>query len=113
MIAKKYRIPRQEISYILNSGETLNTKLFIIRFRKSNEKFFRYRAIISKKLDKEAVKRNYLRRQIYETIRQNASEANNNNFDLILIPKKIILSAKFQEITSDVKNIIKKVNGEA
>lgn len=113
MIATKYRIPRQEISYILSSGDSTTSKLFIIRFKKSSEKFFRYRAIISKKLNPGAVNRNYLRRQIYEAIRLNSDkESGSENFDLILIPKKRILSAQFKEIMEDISHIIKKINGE-
>lgn len=113
MIAKKFRIPKEQISYILNSGESLTSQLFIVRFKRSDEKFFKYRVVVSKKLEPKAVKRNLTRRQIYESIRLNTSTLEESQgFDLIFIPKKRILSSKFQEILEDIKQIITNINAE-
>ncbi len=113
MIAKKFRIPREQISYILNSGESLASKLFIVRFKKSDEKFFKYRTVVSKKLDSKAVKRNLIRRQIYEAVRLNTPiQEQSDSFDLILIPKKRIIDASFQEILEDTKKIITTLNAK-
>lgn len=115
MINQTFRTPRELISYILRKGDSYETSLFIIRLTKNNEHFLRYRAIISRKLSKSAVDRNKLRRQIYEIIRINSPEEQNvEGYDLILIPKKKILSSKFTEIESDIREkIIKKHNEQA
>lgn len=112
MIAKKFRIPRVNIAYILEKGDEKRSKLFIIRYKKNNKKFCRYRVIISKKLDTQAVKRNRLKRQIYETIRLNLIDQPaeiKENLDLIFIPKKIILKTALKEVENDLKwkNLIK------
>ena len=112
MIAKKFRIPRLNIAYLLEKGDEKRSKLFIIRYKKNNKKFCRYRVIISKKLADKAVLRNHLRRQIYETIRLNLIDQPTTikeNLDLIFIPKKIILKIAFKEIENDLKwkNLIK------
>lgn len=112
MIAKKYRIPRVNLAYLLEKGDEKRSKLFIIRYKKNNKKFCRYRVIISKKLDTKAVKRNRLRRQLYETIRLNLIDQPTEikeNLDLIFIPKKIILKTALKEIANDLKwkNLIK------
>lgn len=109
MIAKKYRTPRQSIDYILKKGESYDSKLFIVRFVKNNESFCRYRVIVSKKLYTKAVSRNHLRRQIYEAIRLSTAtdQQKTSHSDIILIPKKRILSNNYQEITKDLTtNII-------
>lgn len=109
MLATKYRVPRQYIDYILKKGDLFTSKLFIIRFKENRQHFCRYRAIISRKVDLKAVKRNRLRRQIYEAIRINSSQKENqqNPFDLILIVKKNAMKASFAELEADIKtNVI-------
>ncbi len=109
MIAKKYRIPRQDIPYILKKGEENTSKLFIIRLKEGNEQFSRYRVIVSQKIHPKAVKRNYLRRQVYEAIAQvSKTHKSTQKSDLVLIPKKKILNSNYQEILKDIQeNIIK------
>lgn len=100
MIAKKFRVPRQIIAPILRKGEEFRTELFIVRYFENNEQFSRYRVIISKKIEKEAVDRNKLRRQVYEAIRTTATGSKNR--DMILIPKKKITTATFAQIKEDI-----------
>lgn len=104
MISKKYRVPSALIPYILEKGNLYTSKLFIIRYRKNDKQFARYRVIISKKLHPKAVTRNHLRRQIYESIRLHQKNVAENR-DIILIPKKRILKTKYSEIEADIINI--------
>ena len=106
MILKKYKVPRISIPFILKKGELSKSNLFLIRHIKNDENFPRFRVIISKKLEAKAVKRNKLRRQIYESIRENLNQSNINT-DFILIPKKKITNSSYQVISKDIKeNII-------
>lgn len=107
MIAKNFRIPRERIAYILDKGEEKLSKLFILRFSKNSESFPRFRTVISKKIAAKAVKRNRLRRQIYEAIRIGLKELKSKKaLDIILIPKKKITESKYKDILSDIKNIL-------
>lgn len=112
MLATKYRVPRQYIDYILKKGDLYTSKLFIIRFKKNAQHFCRYRAIISRKVDLKAVKRNHLRRQVYEAIRKNLPQkkTEQNHLDLILIVKKNAMKASFEALETDIKqNIIERL----
>ncbi len=108
MLSKLYRIERNQINYILRKGEGSISKLFIIRYIKNDRKFNRYATVISKKIYLKAVPRNKLRRQIYEAIRlvTKESEATSKNSDMVLIPKKSITKADFNEIEKDLRAII-------
>ncbi|OGJ42844.1 ribonuclease P protein component [Candidatus Peregrinibacteria bacterium RIFCSPLOWO2_01_FULL_39_12] len=109
MIAKNFRIPRERIAYILNKGEEKSSKLFIIRFLKNNASFPRFRTVISKKIAAKAVRRNHLRRQVYEAIRLELKESNSKkSLDIILIPKKRITESQYEDISADIRNIINK-----
>lgn len=110
MIAKKYRVPREKIAFILKKGEEKASQLFIIRFSGNTESFSRFRTIVSRKIERSAVKRNSLRRKIYEAIRLNVKEKESEpgpqaepSKDIILIPKKKILQKSFQAIKEDLK----------
>ncbi|MBI5753637.1 ribonuclease P protein component [Candidatus Peregrinibacteria bacterium] len=106
MLAQKYRIPRQFIDYILKKGDSYTSKFFIIRHKKNNSDFCRYRTIISKKVHAKAVKRNHLRRQIYEILRLNMLNLNVPGTDSILIAKKNIIKNSYKALEEDIKNNI-------
>ncbi len=104
------KVPKESIPYILRKGNSSKSKLFVIRLIKNDRNSFRYRVIISKKLLKEAVQRNKLRRQIYEILRTETKDCQQKpTYDIILIPKKTITLHKFEEIRRDIKdNILNK-----
>ncbi|NIA01877.1 MAG: ribonuclease P protein component [Nitrospirae bacterium] len=108
MLEKKYRIDRNQTQYILKKGEDSISKLFIIRYIKNNKEFNRYCSVVSKKLYTKAVDRNKLRRQIYHAIRAVSSEIklSTEHLDIVLIPKKRITKAKFEEIEQDLMELI-------
>ena len=104
MIAKKYRISRESISFILRKGESFTSDFFILKFTKNNSDCFRFACIVSKKIDKKAVIRNKFRRRIYEAIRLNMELLENRApLDIIFIPKKLIKETKYQQLDSDIK----------
>ncbi len=107
MLAKKYRIERNQIQYILKKGLQDTSRLFIIRYIENKKKFNRYCITVSRKIDTKAVIRNKLRRQVYEAIRTSNNQPK-NHLDIVLIPKKNILKANFEEITQDIEEIINK-----
>lgn len=112
MLAKNYRVSRENIDYILEKGESFRTRLFIVRFKKNRTQNLRFRVIISRKVDLKAVKRNRLRRQIYESIRTNLS-VRKEGYDIILIAKKSTINADFTAINQDIKeNIINRNYGK-
>ncbi len=106
MISTSHRVPRKSIPYVLRKGAESTSKLFIIRYKKNEQGFSRYRVIISKKIDAKAVKRNKLRRQVYESIRTNIPKKEEISYDYILIPKKKIINATYQNIQSDISKHI-------
>ena len=106
MLEKKYRIERNQVQHILKKGENSVSKLFIIRYIKNNKGFNRYSSVVSKKLHAKAVDRNRLRRQIYHACSAAEHTNTSEHFDIVLIPKKNILTAKFGKIEQDIGEII-------
>jgi ribonuclease P protein component len=68
MIAKDFRLKRNQIDYLLDKGISTRTQLFIVRYVENNKDFPRFCVIISKKIDNKATVRNLVRRQILRYI---------------------------------------------
>jgi ribonuclease P protein component len=107
MIAKPFRIPGNDIIYLLKKGESTQSVFFIIRQNKNNLDHLRASVIVSKKLIKKAVYRNKLRRRIYEAFRLIIKENDTlPSKDIILIPKTGILKTDFWKIKKDLLNFL-------
>ena len=79
MLSKKYRFhSRGGVKYVYSHGKTIRTPKMSLVFVKNVRGFTRFGVVVSKKVEKSAVKRNRIRRRVYEALRV--------NFDLI--PKK-------------------------
>lgn len=78
----------------------------------NQEQFVRIGIVATKKIDNRAVIRNKIKRRIREAIRKISKETCNlfiNHSDYELIAKKDFLDYKYQEIVSDLKDILQRV----
>lgn len=78
----------------------------------NQDQFIRIGIVATKKIDNRAVVRNKIKRQIREAIRKISKETCNlfiNHSDYELIARKDFPDYKYQEIVSDLKDILQKV----
>ncbi|MFC1749810.1 ribonuclease P protein component [Pseudomonadota bacterium] len=108
MIPKTFRLPKNNIKQVLHKGQRLDEKYFSYKYIHSNKKVSRFCVIVSSKVDAKAVKRNLLRRRIYETIRLN-KEILSAACDIIIIAKKGATEIKFEELTQEITKSLKKI----
>ncbi len=108
MIEKKFRLKKAEVEYLLKKGEEERSKLFIIRFKQSEEANSQYATVISRKISIKAVERNKIKRHIFESIRTATQPT--SSLKIVLIPKKQIMKATFEEIQEDIMSILKKLS---
>ena len=72
MLAKKYRFhSRGGVKYVYQYGKTVRKSRMSLVFCDNTRGFTRVAVVVSKKVTKTAVKRNRIRRRVYEAIRQN------------------------------------------
>jgi len=110
MISKKFKIPKKNIALILKKGESFDSKLFVVRFWENKVGFPRFRIIVSTKFAKKAVDRNKTRRRIYEILRLIIKENSTlRPLDIVLIPKKQILSKEYKEISQMTEELVTKL----
>ena len=102
---------RKDFLIIRELGATFKSAFLIINYKKNvpekTNKIFRLGLTVSRKIG-NAVKRNYVKR-ILRSIYIKQSENIPKGYDYEIIPKKIILNCKFNELEQDIKNFIKKI----
>lgn len=80
MLKKEYRFhSRGGVRYVYQNGKTIRSPKMSLVFVENKKKYTRFAVIVSKKVEKSAVKRNRIRRRVYEALRKN----------LDLIPKEM------------------------
>lgn len=68
MLPKKNRLNREEFNNVWKNGKRVHSPVFTFIFVNNLEKKGNFSCVISKKVQKTAVKRNLLRRSIYGSI---------------------------------------------
>ncbi len=72
MLNKKYRFhSRGGVKYVYKHGKTVRSPMMSLVYEDNKRGFTRVAVVVSKKVDKSAVKRNQLRRRVYEALRLN------------------------------------------
>lgn len=111
MIPRRFRLPRKRIEYLFKKGKKIGNDCFTIRFIAcygSENAATRFCVIVSSALEPSAVKRNRLRRQIYEIIRLNLKEAP-SGLDIIIIGKKTLTRLDFERVSASLTALLKKL----
>ncbi len=95
------------MNYLHKNGETVRTRIFTIKYiPNTRRRFSRIGVVVSKKIDKRAVKRNLIRRRIYNIIHPIIKDFNQNYDLVIIIHSKDIFNIKYQHLE---QKIIKKI----
>lgn len=108
MLPRQLRLTKKDaLSGILKTGETATSRSIVARFRKNDLVHPRFSVIVSKKIGKNATDRNRLRRQLYEIIRLHQDKFQATPyFDILILPKKAMIGATYQEIEQDFLKIL-------
>jgi len=84
LLSKKFRLNRRQIDFIYQRGRSRNFGLLGVKFLANRLTFARFAVVIPQKVVKEAVKRNRLRRGIFDEIGRTLKEIQTRNIDLII-----------------------------
>ena len=93
---------------VRKTGSSIQGKFVIINFLNQNQILSRIGLTVSKKLG-NSVKRNYIKRILRAILINNPSQIP-KNFDLEIIPKKILIKSNYDNIQQDILNLLKKIN---
>ena len=95
---------------VLKKEKKYNFNYFSLKVLKINNKSeSRFACVVSKKIIKEAVLRNLLKRRIFNIINE-INDDINDNFRVIIFCKLDINKLSFSELKNEVISIFKKIN---
>ena len=99
MLNKKYRFhSRGGVKYVYQKGKTVRKPGVSLVFCDNTRGFTRVAVVVSKKVEKSAVKRNRIRRRVYEALRVNFEMVPKNRDYIFVIYNKKIETMEFKEI---------------
>ena len=110
MISAKYRFHgHASLKYVFRHGQQARSKFFVIKYIENpRRRYSRLSVVVSKKIFKSAVKRNRVRRQIYEISRPFISSSNQAIDAVINIYSPETLTASHEELTLQILPLLRK-----
>jgi len=109
MLARPYHLKRKDdIPGLLKRGKLGMNRLLVARFRRNEvEKHHRFSVLVSTNIATQAVDRNRVRRRIYSLLRKHYDRVPSLPiFDVVILPKKSILTASFKDIEAALLSLI-------
>jgi ribonuclease P protein component len=84
MFKKTYRLNTSEFKEVFTLGKSIHTPLFLVKTKENQLKHPRFAVVVSKKISKRAVERNYLKRRFMHKIKDIVNTLPNKDYIFIL-----------------------------
>ena len=97
-----------EIKRVLKNGSRYSFTFFTMIVKKQNYDKTRIAFLLSKKIDKSAVNRNFIKRRL-RALFSKILYSLHNSFDIVIVPRQIVKTAKFNEMEKQMKDVEKKL----
>ena len=109
MISSKYRFHGYgSLNYLHRNGKTVRGKMMVARFIPNpHRELPRFAVVVSKKVYKSAVKRNRIRRRIYEIIRQSIKPDSPTLDVMINVYSPEVLNLSDKELNQQIHELLK------
>lgn len=102
MLSKKNCIGnKQVIENLYRKGYLFKNQYLVFKYEKTNGPS-QFAVSVSKKIDKKAVKRNRLKRQIYEAVRTNLTKLK-ESFIVVIIARPPCQKATFKDLNESIQ----------
>lgn len=102
-----------DFQQIFEKGHSINGRYLVVYFLHNQQKLSRFGFCVGRKLG-IAVARNRVKRRLREVVRQvgryrhSILQPENNGFDIIIVARKPVLTAQYQDIIRDFEHIMLK-----
>ena len=108
MLKKKYRVKNfKDFKELLNNGSYFGVKEFYIKFSKNDLDYSKISVVVPIKIDKRAVVRNRIKRQMSEILRLMYKNIK-PGFNIIFFCKNPVLDLKQKEMKDQIDFILNK-----
>ncbi|MBU1102626.1 ribonuclease P protein component [Patescibacteria group bacterium] len=98
----------KDFQIVFAGGKIIQDEYLIVRARTNGLGDSRWGLVVSAKVDRRAVARNRLRRQMREIIRKNSARLV-SGLDVVVIAKKALVGKKFKEIENNLLALLKEI----
>ncbi len=96
------------IRYLHQNGQIIRTKNFSLKYiTNPRRRFCRLGVIVSKKIDKRATCRNFIRRRIYNILYPLIKDFNDNYDLVIIVHNKEIAKINYDHLSKKITNCLK------
>lgn len=106
-LSKNNRLGRFKSDYFANGKKFFGQYFTVINKLYSDQAHPRFAILVSKKTAKKAVDRNKIRRLTLAVIQKKMTSF--APYDYLFIPKSSLLTATFENLTSDITNVVRKI----
>ena len=103
MLKKRFKLNTSEFKEVFNFGKTIKTPLFLIKTKQNNLPYSRFAVVVSKKISKKAVERNYIKRRCMSAIKEGVKLK--GNFDCIFILNSSIKDIQYKDLLNNLQQI--------
>lgn len=102
MLKKKFRLP---LGKHYSFDASFSTLSFLLKTRKNNLDYNRYGVVVSKRIEKTAVRRNKIKRMFFECMQKGV---NKEGYDIVCIAKKNILQGSRDQLCEQINSLLAK-----
>ncbi len=107
MLSRKYRFhSRGGVRYTYAHGKTIRTPKMSLVYNDNSRGFQRFGVVVSKKVEKTAVKRNRIRRRVYEAIRAELPNYNLKRDHIFVVYSKEVVTMDFKELRALIHSLL-------
>ncbi len=103
MLKKKYRLLKETK---FDKKNILTSPFFVLKFTENEKSFSRFGFVVSKRIDKRAVYRNRVKRQLRSIIESNLDKITKGK-DYLIIAKKQILGKETRDLEAELLKELK------
>ena len=110
MLKKTQKLNRENFTTVFKQGKVCHSPHFSLRLISAQKNDnMRAAVVVSKKIEKQAVKRNQTRRRVYYALKKVLGSGNHGNYWMIIIVKKSIRDISSETIQKEIEQLLKKV----
>ena len=84
MLKKRFKLNTSDFKEVFNFGKTIKNTHFILKVKENNLPFARFAVVVSKKVAKRAVERNYMRRRFFHALENSLTKFQKADYIFIL-----------------------------
>lgn len=98
------------LRYVYKNGKTARSRLFVVKITANKyRKKSRFAVVISKKVLKSAVRRNRVRRRVYEYIRNTMTDLNDIYDIVVIVSSGEALSVSYDDMINQLSSLFNQV----